>query len=71
MSSTVYLGVKISLSDNKLCFKLILSIPRVATQDLLEKQRGTLGHILVEFGEVELCPLDPGFSLLRVIFHER
>lgn len=45
--------------------------PRVATEDLFKKQRGTLGHILVQFGEVKLCRLDPDFSLLRIIFHER
>lgn len=45
-------------------------LPRVATEDLLEKQRGTLGDILIEFREVKLCCLDPGFSLLRVVFTE-
>lgn len=44
--------------------------PRVATEDLFQKQRGTLGHILVEFREVKLCRLDPGFSLLRINFDE-
>lgn len=49
----------------------MFSLPRVATEDLFEEQRGTLGHILVEFREVKLCRLDPGFSLLRIIFNER
>lgn len=49
----------------------MFSLPRVATEDLFKKQRGTLGHILVEFREVKLCRLDPGFSLLRIIFNER
>lgn len=49
---------------------LVIVLPRVATEDLLEEQRGTLGHVLVEFGEVELYRLDPGFSLLRIDVHE-
>lgn len=48
----------------------MFSLPRVATEDLLKKQRGTLGHILVKFREVKLSRLNPGFRLLRVIFHE-
>lgn len=48
----------------------MIVLPRVATEDLLEEQRGTLGHVLVEFGEVELYRLDPGFSLLRIDVHE-
>lgn len=56
-----------SLSSEKMKF----SLPRVATEDLFKKQRGTLGHILVEFREVKLCGLDPGFSLLGIIFSER
>lgn len=50
---------------------LKFSLPRVATEDLFKKQRGTLGHILVEFREVKLRHLDPGFSLLRINFSER
>lgn len=45
--------------------------PGVATEDLFKKHRGTLGHILVEFREVKLCRLDPGFSLLRIYIGKR
>lgn len=44
--------------------------PRVAAQDLLKEQRGTLGHVLVEFAEVKLGGLDSGLYLRWVVLCE-
>lgn len=61
-------GYSLQYLNNK---AFTFSLPGVATEDLFKKQRGTLGHILVEFRQVKLRRLDPGFSLLRLNFNER
>lgn len=40
--------------------------PGIATQHLLEEQRGTLGHVGVELGRIKLGNLDFGLSLVWV-----